>query len=121
MRRSRPISAYYSGSVSNDEMATPKPKFRTRENGMTMGARTRRELGTTAVEKWCSLFSDDCALFFNSRVDIETAVSYLNEHLLALGIKLHFSTGATPSKTETIYQFAFHHPGDFTLMWKPRS
>jgi hypothetical protein len=116
VRKKRPISAYYAGSVKNDEMATPKPKFRTCENGMTMDARTRRKLGATAVEKWYSLFSDDCALFFNSRADVETAVGYLYEHLLALGLTMHISTGATPSKTEAIYQFAFHHSGDLILM-----
>jgi hypothetical protein len=37
----------------------PKPEFRTRENGVTMGERTERKRGTIKHEPGCSLYVDD--------------------------------------------------------------
>jgi len=81
-----------------------KPEFsRTCENGVTMGERTARKRGASTFEHWCSLFADDCALFFNSRNDIEIGASYICNHLRKLGVVVHVGTGTTPSKTEAMY------------------
>ena len=49
-----------------------KPEFRrTRADGVTMGERSVRKRGASTFEHWCSLFADDCALFFNTRNDLE--------------------------------------------------
>ena len=80
-----------------------KPGFRTCENGVTMGERTGRKRGTTTFEHWCSLFADDCALFFDSRADLEIGASYLVNHLRKFGLQVHVGSGTTPSKTEAMY------------------
>ena len=54
-----------------------KPESRTRADGITMGERSARKRGASTFEHWCSLFADDCALFFNTRSDLEVGASYL--------------------------------------------
>ena len=41
----------------------PKPEFRTRANGATMGGKSERKRGATAFDFWLSLFADDCVIF----------------------------------------------------------
>ncbi len=55
----------------------PKPEFRTRTDGVTMGEKSERKRVATTFEFWLSLFADDCALFFNTRSDLITGTSYL--------------------------------------------
>ena len=63
----------------------PKPEFRTRANGVTMGENSERKRGASAFDFWLSLFADDCAIFFNSRADLITGSSCLYNHLRKLG------------------------------------
>jgi hypothetical protein len=81
----------------------PKPEFRTRANGVTMGEKSERKRGATAFDFWLSLFADDCAIFFNSRADLITGSSYLYNHLRKFGLLMHIGNGAVPSKTEAMY------------------
>ena len=37
----------------------PKPEFRTRANGVTMGEKSGRKRGATSFDFWLSLFADD--------------------------------------------------------------
>ena len=59
----------------------PKPEFRTRKDGVTMGEKSERKRGATTFEFWLSLFADDCALFFNTRSDLIIGTSYLFNRL----------------------------------------
>ena len=81
----------------------PKPEFRTRANGVTMGEKSGRKRGATSFDFWLSLFADDCAIFFNSRADLITGSSYLYNHLRKFGLLMHVGNGAVPSKTEAMY------------------
>ena len=81
----------------------PKPEFRTRADGVTMGERSVRKRGASTFEHWCSLFADDCALFFNTRSDLEIGASYLYNHLRKFGLQVHVGNGSTASKTEAMY------------------
>ena len=85
------------------EWPVPKPEFRTRADGVTMGERSGRKRGASTFEHWCSLFADDCALFFNSRSDLEIGASYLYNHLRKFGLQVHVGSGSTASKTEAMY------------------
>ena len=74
------------GSIMQAAMWTmkwpvPKPEFRTRANGVTMGEKSGRKSGAASFDFWLSLFADDCAIFFNSRADLITGSSYLYNHL----------------------------------------
>ena len=80
-----------------------KPAFRTRADGVTSGGRSTRKRGATAFELFASLFVDDCALLFESRADMVTGASYLFNHLLKFGLKMHVGSDATASKTEAMY------------------
>ena len=80
-----------------------KPEFRTRADGVTMGERSYRKRGASTFELWASLFADDCALFFNSRADLEIGASYLYNHLRRFGLQVHVGSGNTASKTEAMY------------------
>ncbi len=40
-----------------------KPAFRTRSKGVTMGERSTRKRDASSIERWASLFADDCAIF----------------------------------------------------------
>ena len=80
-----------------------KPEFRTRADGVTMGERSYRKRGVSTFELWASLFADDCALFFNSRADLEIGTSYLYNHLRRFGLLVHVGSGNTASKTEAMY------------------
>ena len=68
-----------------------------------MGENSERKRGASAFDFWLSLFADDCALFFNSRADLITGSSYLNNHLRKFGLLMHVGNGAVPSKTEAMY------------------
>ena len=81
----------------------PKPEFRTRANGVTMGEKSGRKRGATTFDFWLSLFADDCATFFNSRADLITGSSYLYNHLRKFGLLMHVGNGACTSKTEAMY------------------
>ena len=81
----------------------PKPEFRTRVDGVTMGEKSERKRGATTFDHWCSLFADDCAIFFNSRADLEKGASYLFNHLRKFGLQVHVGKGDNPSKTEAMY------------------
>ena len=45
--------------------------FRTRSKSVTMGERSFRKRDASSFDLWTSLFADDCAIFFNSRADLE--------------------------------------------------
>jgi hypothetical protein len=47
------------------------PVFRTRSKGFTLCERSFRKRDASSFDLWTSLFADDCAIFFNSRVDLE--------------------------------------------------
>ena len=49
------------------------------------------------------MFADDCALFFNTRSDLEVGASYLYDHLRKFGLQVHVGSGSTASKTEAMY------------------
>jgi hypothetical protein len=57
---------------------------------------TERKRGTIKNEHGCSLYADDAVLLFNSRDD-------LYAYLLELGLTMHISNGAAPSKTEVVH------------------
>ncbi len=52
----------------------PKPEFRTRTDGFTMGEKPERKRGAATFEFWLALFADDCSLFFNTQSDLITQV-----------------------------------------------
>ncbi len=52
---------------------------------------------------WTSLFADDCAIFFNSRADLELGASYFFKHLRRFGLMMHIDVDTTLSKTEAMY------------------
>ena len=81
----------------------PKPEFRTRTDGVTMGEKSERKRGAKTFEFWLSLFADDCALFFNTRSDLITGTSYLFNHLRKFGLLMHVGNGGILSKTEAMY------------------
>ena len=81
----------------------PKPEFRTRTDGVTMGEKSERKRGAATFEFWLSLFADDCALFFNTRSDLITGTSYLFNHLRKFGLLMHVGNGSVLSKTEAMY------------------
>ena len=83
----------------------PKPEFRTRANGVTMGEKSGRKRGATSIDFWLSLFADDCAIY--STPALITGSSYLYNHLRKFGLLMHVGNGAVPSKTEAMY---FPHP-----------
>ncbi len=58
--------------------------FRTRSKGVTMGERSFRKRDASSFDLWTSLFADDCAIFFNSRADLELGASYLLTTCVAL-------------------------------------
>ena len=74
----------------------PKPEFRTRVDGVTMGEKSERKRGATTFDHWCSLFADDCAIFFNSNADLEKGASYLFNHLRNFGLQVHVGKGDNP-------------------------
>ncbi len=90
-------------AIETMKWPVPKPEFRTRVNGVTMGEQSERKRGTIAFEFWLSLFADDCAIFFNSRADLIIGSSYLYNHLRKFGLLMHVGNGAVPSKTEAMY------------------
>ena len=49
------------------------------------------------------MFADDCAIFFNSRADLELGASYLFNHLRRIGLMMHIGVDTTLSKTEAMY------------------
>jgi hypothetical protein len=63
-----------------------KPVFRTRSKGVTMGERSFRKRDAKTFDLWTSLFAADCAIFFNSRADLELGASYLFNHLRRFGL-----------------------------------
>ncbi len=58
-------------------MASSQACFRTRSKGVIMGERSFRKHDASSFDLWTSLFADDCAIFFNSRADLELGASYL--------------------------------------------
>ena len=48
-----------------------KPVFRTRSKGVTMGERSFRKRDASSFDLWTSLLADGCAIFYNSRADLE--------------------------------------------------
>jgi hypothetical protein len=79
------------------------PVFRTRSKGVTMGERSFRKRYASSFDLWTSLFADDCAIFFNSRADLELGASYLFNHLHRFGLMMHIGVGSRLSKTEATY------------------
>ena len=77
----------------------PKPEYCTRKNRVTLGERSERKRGESALGFWLSIFADDCALFFNSRADLVIGASYLFNHFRKLGLLMHVGHGAVLSKT----------------------
>ena len=57
----------------------------------------------TSFELFVSLYADDCAIFFETREDMVTGISYLFSHLRKFGLKMHVRAGTTASKTEAMY------------------
>ena len=80
-----------------------KPVFRTRLKGVTMGERSFRKRDPSSFDFWVSLFADDCAIFFNSRADLELGASYLFNYLRRFDLMLHIGVDTTLSKTEAMY------------------
>ena len=95
-----------------------KPGFRTCENGVTMGERTGRKRGATTFEHWCSLFADDCALFFDSRADLEIGASYLVNHFVSLAFRCMLEVAQHLRRPK---HCTFRRPGSFTQMQTPRA
>jgi hypothetical protein len=42
----------------------PKPQFRTRVYGVTLGERSACKQGATSFDLWALLYTDDCAILF---------------------------------------------------------
>ncbi len=68
-----PILLLFIMQAAMETLACPvaKPVFRTNSKGVTMGERSFRKRDASSFELWASLFADDCAIFFNSRADLE--------------------------------------------------
>ena len=80
-----------------------KPVFRTRMGGKTMGEKWDRKRGVTSFDFWASLFADDCAVLFNSRMELISGTQHLFHHLRKFGLEMHVGRGTTASKTEAMY------------------
>ncbi len=80
-----------------------KPVLRTRSKGVTMGERSFRKRDASSFDLWMSLFAEDCAIFFNSRADLELGASYLFNHLRRFDLMMHICVDTTLSKTEAMY------------------
>ena len=63
-----------------------KLEYRTRAKGVVTGERPNRKRHASSFDLWASLFADDCAVFFNSRADLEIGASYLFNHLSRFGL-----------------------------------
>jgi hypothetical protein len=74
-----------------------------RKSGVTTGENSNRKRDATLFELWASLFSDDCALLFNSRDELITGPNHIFAHLRMFGLQMHIGRGATASKTEAMY------------------
>jgi hypothetical protein len=82
-----------------------------------MSERTEWKRGTTKYENSCSLYTDDAALFFNSRAHLERDTSGLCENLLNFGLTMHIGTEQCHHR---LRQCTFHSLGDSTLLQIPR-
>jgi hypothetical protein len=80
-----------------------KPVFRTRYKGFIMSERSFRIRDASSFGLWTSLFSDNCAIIFNSRADLELGASYFFNHLRHFGLMMHIGFDTTLSKTEAMY------------------
>lgn len=80
-----------------------RPEFCTTKEGRTMGEKWSRKRGVTIFELWASLFADDCAVFFNSRLELVVGTQHLFSHLRKFGLEMHVGRGSTASKTEAMY------------------
>ncbi len=80
-----------------------KPVFRTRSKGVTMVERSSRKRDASSIDLWASLFAGDCAIFFNSRADLELGASYFFNHLRCFGLMMHIGIGTTLSEIEAMY------------------
>ncbi len=79
------------GSNGDFEMASSQAGFphpSIRANGVTMGERTFRKRHASSFDLWASFFADDCAIYFNSRADLESGASYLYQHLRRFGLMM---------------------------------
>ena len=54
-----------------------------------MGERSFRKRDASSFDLWASLFADDCAIFFNSRAELELGTSYRFNHLRHFGLIMH--------------------------------
>jgi hypothetical protein len=79
------------------------PEFMTRKRGVIIGKNSNRKRDATPFELLISLFTDNCALFFNSRDDLITGSNDILAHLRKFGFQMQMYPGATASKTEAIY------------------
>ncbi len=72
--------------------------------GVTMGERSfRKRDASSSFDHWTSLFADDCAIFFNSRADLELGASFLFNHLRRFDLMMHIGVDTVLSKTEVMY------------------
>jgi hypothetical protein len=84
-------------------MASSQACFPHPLKSVTMGERSFRKRDAPSFDLWASLFTDDCAIFFNSHADYDLGASFLFYHLRRFGLMMHIGVDTTLSKTEVIY------------------
>ena len=87
-------------------MASSQACFPHPLKNVTMGERSFRKHDASSFDLWTSLFGDDCAIFFNSRADLELGASYLFNrfnYLRRFGLMMHICVETALSKTKATY------------------